>query len=79
MALDPFSQKRQHANGLDLTEQWGTAKPSATTDTGPYKIGDIIWNTAPAAGGGSYIGFVCTTAGADGSTAVFKGFGLLET
>jgi hypothetical protein len=79
MALEPYRQHRQYRNDLNLVEYWGTAAPSAATDTGPYKIGDIVWNTAPAAGGASYLGWICTTAGADGSTSTWKGYGLLQT
>lgn len=79
MAFESFFQNRQHCNNLNLKEYWGTAAPSASTDIGPYKIGDIVWNTAPAAGGASYMGWVCTTAGATGATATFKGFALIET
>ena len=39
----------------------GTAAPS----TGIWKVGDIVYNTAPVAGG--TIGFVCTTAGTPGT------------
>lgn len=55
-------------------KRWGTAAPSASGD-GTFKVGDIVWNTVPAAGGASYVGWVCTTAGTPGT---FKGFGLIE-
>ncbi len=58
-----------------VTQGWGTAAPSASTD-GTYKVGDIVWNTVPAGGGATYIGWVCITAGAPGS---WKGFGLIQT
>jgi hypothetical protein len=38
---------------------------SAAPTTGIWKVGDIVWNTAPTAGG--TIGFVCTTAGTPGT------------
>jgi hypothetical protein len=38
---------------------------SAAPTTGIWKVGDIVWNTAPVAGG--TIGFVCTTAGTPGT------------
>ena len=44
----------------------------------PYNVGDRVWNTAPAGGGATYIGWVCVTAGADGSTSTWKGFGLIQ-
>lgn len=56
---------------------YGTAAPSDANE-GPFMVGDEVINTAPAAGGSSYRGWVCTTAGT-GATATFKGFGLLET
>ena len=79
MALtSAYRAERQYRNGLGLMEYWGSAAPSATTDVGPWNLGDVVWNTAPAAGGATYIGWVCTTAGANGGTAVFKGFGLIQ-
>lgn len=38
---------------------------SATPSTGAWKVGDIMWNTAPASGGTP--GWVCTTAGSPGT------------
>lgn len=75
MAMESYRQHRQYRNPLQLVEYWGTAAPSAATDIGPYNVGDLVWNTTPTAGG--YIGWVCTTAGADGATAVFKAFGAI--
>jgi hypothetical protein len=43
----------------------GTAAPT----TGTYEIGDIVYNSTPAAGG--YIGWVCVTAGAPGTWKTF--------
>ncbi len=63
---------------LGLRQYWGTAAPSAATDVGPFKVGDIVWNTAPAAGGATYMGWVCTTAGATGATSTWKGFALIQ-
>jgi hypothetical protein len=77
MAMESFIT--QHGGTLGLTRYYGTAAPSLATDIGPYKVGDEVINTAPAAGGGSYRGWVCTTAGATGATSTWKGFGLLET
>ena len=51
MAMEPYRQHRQYRNDQQLTEYWGTAAPSATTDVGPFKLNDVMWNTAPAAGG----------------------------
>lgn len=53
----------------------GSAAPTA----GRWAVGDKVWNTGPAAGGSSYTGWVCTTAGVAGVDAVFKGFGLVQT
>lgn len=52
------------STGRQMTN--GTAAPSS----GEYAKGDIIWNTAPSAGGS--MGWMCTTSGTAGSTAVFK-------
>jgi hypothetical protein len=46
-----------------------TADPS----TGTYAVGDIIYNSAPVAGG--FIGWVCTTAGTPGT---WKTFGVIS-
>ena len=46
-----------------------TAAPS----TGTYSVGDIIYNSAPVAGG--FIGWVCTTAGTPGT---WKTFGVIS-
>ena len=48
---------------------YGTAAPTANT----WAVGDIVWNTSPAAGGN--IGWVCTTAGTPGT---WKTFGSIE-
>lgn len=42
---------------------------AAAPTTGTYKVGDIVYNIAPTAG--SYIGFVCTTAGTPGTWKTF--------
>lgn len=47
------------------TNIWGTASPVS----GTWAVGDIVWDTAPAAGG--YIGWVCTTAGTPGTWKTF--------
>jgi hypothetical protein len=46
---------------------------TAVPSSGEWGQGDIVWNSAPAAGG--TLGWVCTTGGTAGSTAVFKIFG----
>ena len=73
-----YSQLRQYRNDMSIREWWGSAPPSTSADIGPYNLGDVMWNTVPAGGGATYIGWVCTTAGANGGTAVFKGFGLIQ-
>lgn len=45
---------------------------AAIPTTGTWKVGDIVYNTAPNAGG--YIGWICITAGTPG---VWKGFGAI--
>jgi hypothetical protein len=79
MAMEAYAQNRQYRNPLSLKEYWSTAKPTASTDIGPFSVGDIVWNTVPAAGGATYMGWVCTTAGKDGANSTWKGFGLIET
>lgn len=78
MAMESYGQHRQYRNPLGLHEYWGTAAPSASTDIGPFKVGDIVWNTVPAAGGATYIGWVCVVAGETGATSTWKGFGLIQ-
>ncbi len=68
MAMESFSTIWGPST-LGLRQYWGTAAPSAATDIGPYSVGDIVWNTAPTAGG--TLCWVCTTAGATGAVAVF--------
>ena len=43
--------------------------------TGTFKVKDISYSEAPVSSG--FIGYVCTTAGVAGSTAVFKSFGVV--
>ena len=49
---------------------YGTAAPAS----GTYKVGDTVYNTAPAPSG--YTGWICTTAGTPGT---WKGFGVIES
>lgn len=51
--------------------EYGTAAP--TTTATKYRVGDRVWNTAPAAAG--YMGWVCTVTGTPGT---WKGFGAIE-
>jgi hypothetical protein len=74
MAMESFSGLRGPST-LGLTEYWGTAAPSASTDVGPYKRGDVVWNTEPSAEG--YVGWICTSGGATGATSTWKGFGAI--
>jgi hypothetical protein len=74
-----YVQQANYRNDVGAKEWWAAAAPSASTDIGPYSVGDRVWNTVPAAGGATYMGWVCTTAGATGAVAVFKGFGLIQT
>jgi hypothetical protein len=80
MAFESYKQLRQYRNDLSLTEYWGTAPPSSTTDIGPYMLGDVVWNTAPATAPNA-LGWICTTPGSNGATAVFTeiGAGLNDT
>jgi hypothetical protein len=45
---------------------------SAAPSTGTWRVGDIVYNNAPASAG--YVGFVCTVAGTPGT---WKSFGLI--
>jgi len=47
-----------------------TALADANINGKTFAVGDTIWQNAPAAGGSP--GWICTTAGVAGSTAVFK-------
>jgi hypothetical protein len=53
----------------DIKETWDAAAPGA----GTWAVGDIVWNTTPAAT--DYMGWVCVTAGTPGT---WKGFGAIE-
>ena len=52
-------------NANYIQRSMGSAAPVA----GTYKVGDIVYNTAPSAGG--YIGWVCVTAGTPGTWKTF--------
>jgi hypothetical protein len=58
-------KERLHINNLvtpaDTTWEFGTAAPTV----GAHKVGDTVFNTAPAAGG--VFAWVCTTAGTPGT------------
>lgn len=57
--------------GLETARVMNGSAPA----TDPYitwRVGDLVWNTAPTAGG--VLGWVCTTTGL-GASAVWKGFG----
>lgn len=75
MVMEPYVQEANYRNGLNIKEWWADGPPAASTDIGPFKLGDRVWNTAPAHLG--VIGWVCTVAGADGSAATFLGFGAI--
>ena len=78
MAQEAYIQFRQYRNSRNLKEYWSDAAPSLVTDVGPYNLGDVVWNITPAGGGATYVGWICTSAGADGSTSTWKGFGLIQ-
>jgi hypothetical protein len=67
MALEPLFLRF----GPLASQYWGSAAPSASTDKGPYAVGDVVWNTVPTANAGGAFAWICTTAGATGATAVF--------
>jgi len=47
-------------------------RASAAPSTGTWKVGDVVWNTAPAVGGN--LGWICTVAGTPGTWIVFGRF-----
>lgn len=57
------------ALGRGATEWIKNVNGSAAPTTGTWAVGDICWNTVPAAGG--YLGWVCTTAGTPGTWKTF--------
>lgn len=71
MPIEPYYKQR--IPGRLPRELFGTAPPSSASD-GSYEVGDIVWNTAPTAGG--YIGWVCVAAGSPGT---WKGFGAIAS
>ena len=74
MALLPYEEA---ICGNTCKRYYGTAAPGVNESEYNFAVGDEVINSVPAAGGATYRGWVCTTAGA-GGTAVFKGFGLIE-
>lgn len=49
--------------------KWSQLNYSASPSTGTWRVGDIVYDTAPTASG--YIGWVCTTAGTPGTWNTF--------
>lgn len=56
-------------NATSVTSAKVRLLDTAAPTTGTYDVGDIVYNSAPAAGG--TIGFVCTTAGTPGTWKTF--------
>lgn len=56
----------ESANSWNAVTRYGTF---AMTTTGTWRVGDIVWDSAPAAGGA--IGWICTTAGTPGTWKTF--------
>jgi len=52
---------------LAITNDYGRSeiRRAAAPATGPWRVGDICWNSTPSAGGA--LGWVCTTAGTPGT------------
>lgn len=59
------SASNVRTEGIANKVVWGSAAPTS----GPFLVGDIVYNTAPTAGG--TIGWVCTTAGSPGTWKTF--------
>lgn len=47
-------------------------RSSAIPSSGTWKVGDVVWNTAPSVGGN--LGWICTVAGTPGTWIVFGRF-----
>jgi hypothetical protein len=60
-------QNNVESNSFQSTRQ------AAAPTTGTWRVGDIVYNNAPASAG--YVGFVCTVAGTPGT---WKSFGLIS-
>lgn len=64
-----------HEAGIFIGQNFHVYDSAAPTDADTYWLrGDVVWNTAPSAGGSP--GWVCTTSGA-GGTAVFRNMAAL--
>jgi hypothetical protein len=74
MALLPYTEA---IDGNTRRRYFGTAAPTIAEVSYTFAVGDEVINSVPAAGGATFYGWVCTTAGV-GGTAVFKGFGLIQ-
>jgi hypothetical protein len=74
MALLPYTEP---IVGNTCTRYYGSAAPTSNEDEYTFKVGDEVVNSVPAAGGATYKGWVCTTAGV-GGVSVWKGYGLIE-
>jgi hypothetical protein len=59
--LKQFNNEQFHRLDGGKNVTWGTAAPAS----GTWAVGDVRWNTAPAAGGAP--GWMCTTAGTPGT------------
>lgn len=62
MALEAYS--KGHIPATDTSVYYGTSYPTAAGD-GTFKVGDIVWNTAPSTGAAAF--WVCITAGSPGT------------
>lgn len=63
-----------NSGGTHVRVVCGVAPPS---DGSYYEVGDIIFNSAPEPGGN--VGWICTTAGIAGDSAVFLEWGAIES
>lgn len=80
--LTPYAVKVWNAQSVEETWKFGRNTgiyrrryDAAAPVAGTWAVGDIVWNTAPAAGGN--LGWICTTAGTPGTWQRF-GFARLE-
>lgn len=65
-----FTTLELRRTSLDSWQPVQVYRAEAPT-SGTWAVGDIVWNTAPAAAG--TLGWVCTTAGTPGTWRTFGG------
>jgi hypothetical protein len=69
----PFTFPLNPVQGMTCTENRPVLLGTAAPTSGSWKVGDIVYNSAPRSRG--YIGWVCVTSGSPGT---WKGFGAIQ-